>query len=300
MRVFVTGASGFVGSAVVEELIGAGHAVTGLARSDANVAGLKAAGADVHRGSLDDVASLQAGAAAADGVIHTAFDHDFSKWAENCEKDRRAIEALGAGLAGPDSKNNGKPLIITSGTALLAPGRVATEDDVAASTLPRVASEQAADALSKRGVRAMVLRLPPSVHGDGDHGFVPRLIGMAKEKGMSAYVGDGQNRWPAVHRFDAAVLYRLVLEKGVSAARYHAVGEEGVAFREIARVIGEKCSLPVKSLRREKAETHFGWFALFAGIDAPASAAKTSAAMGWKAKGVDLIADLEKGTYFGK
>jgi nucleoside-diphosphate-sugar epimerase len=295
MRVFVTGASGFVGSAVVEELIGAGHAVTGLARSDANVAALTAAGADVHRGSLEDVASLQAGAAAADGVIHCAFDHDFSKWAENCEKDRRAIEALGAGLAGTN-----KPLIITSGTALLAPGRVATEDDMAAPTLPRVASEQAADALSKRGVRAMVLRLPPSVHGDGDHGFVPRLIGMAKEKNVSAYVGDGQNRWPAVHRFDAAVLYRLVLEKGVAAARCHAVGEEGVAFREIARVIGEKCSLPVKSLTREEAETHFGWFALFAGIDAPASSAKTSAAMGWKAKGVGLIADLEKGTYFGK
>jgi nucleoside-diphosphate-sugar epimerase len=295
MRVFVTGASGFVGSAVVEELIGAGHAVTGLARSDANVAALTAAGADVHRGSLEDVASLSAGAAAADGVIHCAFDHDFSKWAENCEKDRRAIEALGAGLAETD-----KPLIITSGTALLAPGRVATEDDVAASTLPRVASEQAADALSKRGVRAMVLRLPPSVHGDSDHGFVPRLIGMAKEKGVSVYVGDGQNRWPAVHRFDAAVLYRLVLEKGVAATRYHAVGEEGVAFREIARVIGEKCALPVKSLTREEAETHFGWFALFAGIDAPASSAKTSAAMGWKAKSVGLIADLEKDTYFGK
>ena len=295
MRVFVTGASGFVGSAVVKELIGVGHAVTGLARSDANVAALTLAGADVHRGSLEDVASLQAGAAAADGVIHTAFDHDFSKWAENCEKDRRAIEALGEGLDGTN-----KPLIITSGTALLAPGRVATEDDVAASTLPRVASEQAADALAKRGVRAMVLRLPPSVHGDGDHGFVPRLIGMAKEKGASVYVGDGQNRWPAVHRFDAAVLYRLVLEKGVAAARYHAVGEEGVSFREIARVIGEKCSLPVKSLTREEAEIHFGWFALFAGIDAPASSAKTGAAMGWKAKGVGLIADLEKGTYFGK
>jgi nucleoside-diphosphate-sugar epimerase len=293
MRVFVTGASGFVGSAVVKELLGAGHQVVGLARSDANVAALKAAGADVHRGSLEDAPSLRAGAAAADGVIHCAFNHDFSKWAENCELDRRAIEALGEGLAGTD-----KPLIITSGTALLAPGRRATEDDKPATTLPRVASEQAADALAARGVRAMALRLPPSVHGDGDHGFVPMLIAAARDKGRAAYVGDGANRWPAVHRLDAAVLYRLALEKGAGGARYHAIGDEGVPFKEIARVIGEKLSLPIVSLTKEEAEAHFGWFALFAGIDAPASGAKTNVALGFQPRHVGLIEDLEKGTYF--
>lgn len=293
MRVFVTGASGFVGSAVVKELIGAGHQVVGLARSEANAAALKAAGADTHRGSLEDGESLRQGARGADGVIHCAFNHDFSRWAQNCELDRRAIEALGEGLAGSD-----KPLIITSGTALLAPGRLADEDAKAESTIPRVASEQAADALAGRGVRAMVMRLPPSVHGDGDHGFVPRLIAIARERGSAAYVGEGANRWPAVHRLDAARLYRLALEKGVGGGRYHAIGEEGVRFREIARVIGEKLGLPQVSLTGEEAEAHFGWFAMFAGIDAPASGARTKAAMGWAPRQVGLIADLEKGKYF--
>jgi nucleoside-diphosphate-sugar epimerase len=293
MRVFVTGATGFVGSAVVKELLGAGHKVLGLARSDANAAAIKAGGGEVHRGSLEEVESLRAGAKAADGVIHCAFNHDFSKWEQNCELDRRAIEALGEGLAGTD-----KPLVITSGTALLAPGRLAREDDHAMSTLPRVASELAADALAAKGVRAMVMRLPPSVHGDGDHGFVPMLIAAARDKGKAAYVGEGANRWPAVHRLDAAALYRLALEKGGAGARYHAIGDEGVAFREIARVIGEKLGLPQVSLTKEEAGAHFGWFALFAGIDAPASAAKTRAAMGWAPRQVGLIEDLEKGRYF--
>ncbi|HEX4178548.1 MAG TPA: SDR family oxidoreductase [Rhizomicrobium sp.] len=292
MRVFVTGASGFVGSAVVKELIDAGHAVTGLARSDANAAALTAMGAQPHRGSLEDLESLRAGAKAADGVIHCAFNHDFTRFVENCELDRHAIEALGDGLAG-----SGKPLIVTSGSALLAPGQLATEDQQAGTHIPRV-SEQAGDALLARGVKAMMMRLPPSVHGDGDHGFVPRLIGFAREKGKAAYVGDGANRWPAVHRLDAAVLYRLVLEKGQAGARYHAIGDEGVPFRQIARVIGEKLGVPQVSLSKQEAEAHFGWFALFAGIDAPASGDKTKAAMDWRPRHVGLIADLEKGTYF--
>jgi len=293
MRVFVTGATGFIGTAVVQELIDAGHQVLGLARSDAGAKSLIAAGAQVHHGSLEDLDSLRSGAAAADGVIHTAFIHDFSNYGPAAEADRRAIETLGAALAGSD-----RPLIITSGTLLAQrQGPLATEEDAPNPSFPRK-SEEAAIALAAHRIRTSVLRLPPSVHGNGDHGFVPRLISIAQEKGVSAYVGDGLNRWPAVHRRDAAHLYRLVLENGTAGASYHGVGDEGVPTREIAEAIGRGLNVPVVSKSREEAADHFGWIGHFFGIDGPASSAQTQERLGWRPVQPGLIADLNAEHYF--
>ncbi|RWM29589.1 SDR family oxidoreductase [Mesorhizobium sp.] len=294
MRVFVTGATGFVGSATVQELLHAGHKVLGLARSDAGANALAAAGAEVLRGNLEDLDSLRRGAAQVDGVIHTGFNHDFSRFKENCETDRRAIEAMGAELAGSD-----RPLIVTSGIGLVEPGRVATEDVPPASNsrIPRV-SEQAAYAAAEKGARVSIVRLPPSVHGAGDHGFVPILIGIAREKGASIYTGEGLNRWPAVHRLDAARLYRLVLEKGRAGARYHAVAEEGIPFREIAAVIGRRLGVPVFGKSPEESAAHFGWFAHFAAIDNEASSALTRQELGWEPTQAGLIEDVDQAVYF--
>jgi nucleoside-diphosphate-sugar epimerase len=298
MRIFVTGASGFIGSAVVKELISAGHQVVGLARSDAAAASVAAAGAEVLRGSLDDLDSLRIGVDTSDGVIHTAFIHDFANFRDAAATDVRAIEALGEALA-----RSQRPLVVTSGTALVGPGRVVTEEDVADPALlaswPR-RSEETTVSLVARGVRASAVRLPPSVHGEGDHGFVPRLIGIAREKGVSAYVGDGHNRWAAVHRFDAANLFRLAIEKDSAQARYHGVGDEGVPFREIAEVIGRHLDVPVTSISPEEAADHFGFLGRFASMDIPASSALTQQWLGWHPTHPGLLVDLDCEHYFEK
>jgi nucleoside-diphosphate-sugar epimerase len=295
MRIFVTGATGFIGSAVVQDLRSAGHQVVGLARSDTAARALAAAGASVHRGSLENLESLRAGAAEADGVVHTGFIHDFSRFEENCEIDRHAIEALGSALVGSD-----RPLIVTSGVGLLPPGRVATEDSAPTRQSPRVASEDAARTVADRDVRVSVVRLAPSVHGDGDHGFVPILIKFAREKGVSAYIEDGGNRWPAVHRLDAAHLFQLVIEKGAVEACYHGVAEEGVAFRQIADVIGRRLNVPVVSMTTEQAAAHFAWFAHFAALDVPASSARTRELLAWRPTQPRLLADIDRPTYFSE
>jgi nucleoside-diphosphate-sugar epimerase len=290
MRVFVTGATGFIGSALVPELINAGHQVLGLARSEAGAKSLAAAGAEVHQGSLEDLESLKSGAAKSDAVIHLAFNHDFSKFKENSENDRRAIEALGSALAGSD-----RLLIVTSGTALVAPGRLATEEDAPAATsasIPRIATEEAAAALAARGVRVSLVRLP-QVHDQNKQGLITFLIDLAREKRVSAFVGDGKNRWSAAHLSDTARLYRLALEKG-AAARYHAVAEEGVPMRDISEVIGRRLKLPVVAKSPAEAAEHFGWLGGFAGLDGPASSALTRERLEWRPVGPGLIADLER------
>src|ERR1700757_3074950 len=292
MRIFVTGATGFIGSAIVKELIEAGYEVLGLARSDKGALSLARAGAKVHRGSLEDLESLRSGAAASDGVIHTAFIHDFNNYGPAVEADRRAIETIGTAL-----QKSGRPMIVTSGLALLAPGRLATEEDAPSPNFPRK-SEQTAMEFASRGVRASVVRLPFSVHGDGDHGFVPRLIQVAREKGISAYIGDGLNCWPAVHRLDDARLYRLPLGRGSTGARYHGIGDEGVPTRAIAELIGRGLDVPVVSKPQEQAAEHFGWMGLFFGMSASVSSSLTRKKLGWRPTHIGLIDDLEHGAYF--
>lgn len=295
MRVFVTGATGWVGSAVVDDLVAAGHQVLGLTRSDQGATALAAAGAEVHRGSLEDLESLRCGAERSDAVIHTAFNHDFSRFAENCRQDGRAIEAIGTVLAGSD-----RPLVVTSGLAALAAGPVVTETDrplPASASYARI-SETTAIALADRGIRATTVRLPPSVHGHGDHGFVPHLIALARETGVVATVGDGQNRWAAVHRRDAARVYRLVLERGVDGGPFHAVAEEGIALRTIADVIARRLNLPVRALSPDEASAHFGWFTMFAGMGAAASSEWTRARLDWLPERPGLLADVDHPAYF--
>jgi nucleoside-diphosphate-sugar epimerase len=292
MRVFVTGASGFIGSAVVSELIAAGHQVLGLARSDSSAHAIQAAGGQVHRGDIADLDSLRTGAETADGVIHLAFNHDFADYTGAAETDRRAIEALGNALADSD-----RPFVVTSGLAGFALGHPMTEDDVASPDSPRF-SEHAALAFTSRGVRVSVLRLPPSVHGEGDHGFVPRLIDIAREKGVAGFPGDGRNKWPAVHRLDAARLFRLALESAPAGARLHAIGDEGVPVRDIAGTIGRHLGLPVTSIAPEAAVEHFGWLGTFFSLDVPASSAITRELLGWQPTRPRLLDDLDEGHYF--
>ena len=296
MRVFVTGATGWIGSAIVPELLAAGHEVVGLARSDQAATALATAGAEAHRGALDDPDSLRAGAAAADGVIHTAYNHDFSDMAAAAREDVRAIEALGTALEGSD-----RPLIVTSGLAVLPPGGVGTERDAVdpeAAGAHRIPSERAALALAERGVRASIVRPAASVHGEGDHGFVARLIEIARATGVSAYVGEGSNRWPAVHRLDAARLYRLALEAAPAGSVLHAVADEGVPTRDIAGVIGRHLDLPLVAVAPEDAAEHFGWLGRFFAADMAASSALTRELLDWNPVHPGLIADLEAGHYF--
>ncbi len=293
MKVFVTGATGFIGSRIVEELIKSGHQVLGLARSEAGAKSLIAAGAQVHRGDLKDLESLRSGATAADAVIHTGFIHDFSNFAENCEIDKRAIETLGAALEGSQ-----RPLLVTSGMGTVAQGRASTEEDAPlppSGSYPR-ASETTTEALLKRGVRASLVRLP-QVHDTVKQGLITYLIAITREKGVSAYVGDGLNRWAAVHVLDAARLYRLALEKQEAGGRYHAVAEEGVPMRNIAEAIGRGLKVPVVAKSSEEAAGHFGWLGMFVGRDLTGSSVQTQHRLGWRPTGPGLIADLKQMGY---
>jgi nucleoside-diphosphate-sugar epimerase len=294
MRIFLTGATGFIGSAIIPELINAGHQVLGLTRSDAGAQALAAAGAEVHRGTLEDPQSLRRGAAESDGVIHCAFDHDFSNFVANSEKDGRAIEALGAALAGSD-----RPLVITSGTGFgcAAPGETAIEDVFNSSNPhPRKASELAGASMLEAGINLSVVRLP-QVHDTVKQGLITPAVAIAREKGVSAYVGDGLNRYPAAHVLDVARLYRLALEKREAGARYHAVAEEGIPVRQIAEIIGRGLKVPVVAMSPEQAAGHFGWLSAFIGMDIPASSAQTQKRLGWHPTGPGLIADLEQMRY---
>jgi nucleoside-diphosphate-sugar epimerase len=291
MRVFVTGATGFIGSAVVKELISAGHQVLGLCRSDEKAPALAATGAEVHLGAIEDLDSLKKGAARSDGVIHLAFNHDFSKFKANCEDDRRVIKAFGSVLAGSD-----RPLIVTSGTGMAntVPGELATEDGatISSNLIPRAASEEAAASLAAEGVNVSVVRLP-QVHDTTKQGLVTYAIATFREKGVCAYIGDGHNRWPAAHVLDVARLYRLAIEKAEPGARYHAVAEEGVSMRDIAEVIGRRLKLPVKSIASDEAAAFYGWMAMFATHDMPASSERTQKTLGWRPTGRTLLTDLE-------
>ena len=296
MRVFVTGATGFIGVAIVRELLTTGHEVLGLARNDAAADALTRLGVEVWRGDLSDTASLIAGARACEGVIHTAFIHDFSAYAAAAETDRRAVEALAGALEG-----SGKPFVSTSGTALLAPGRIGSEKDAPAPGSAaglRAASEETVLAAAGRGVRASVVRLPPSVHGPGDHGFVPALIDIARRSGIAAFIGDGANRWPAVHRLDAARLFRLALEKAAPGSRLHGVAEEGISLRAIAEVIGKGLGVPIRSIADGEASAHFDWLAGFVAIDNPTSSAVTRDALGWRPRELDLLTEMRNSGYF--
>ncbi|PRQ08830.1 SDR family oxidoreductase [Enhygromyxa salina] len=297
MRVFITGGSGFIGSAIINELIHGGHQVLALARSDASAEALVRAGVEVHRGDLEDLDSLREGVRLAEGVIHAGFIHDFSRYTQACEIDRRAIEALGSAL-GPE-----QPLVVTSGAAIAAgTDRPATEEDVSSrgsSEVPRVATEEATAALVAQGARVSVVRLPPSVHGVGDHGFVPMLISIARDQGVSAYIGEGDNRWCAVHRLDAAVAFRLALERAPSGARLHAVAEPEIPLRKLATMIGARLGLSVVSLDPEQAAAHFDWFARFAQLDMAVSSELTRERYGWRPTHPSLFADLEGPGYFG-
>jgi nucleoside-diphosphate-sugar epimerase len=294
MRIFVTGATGFIGSVIVPELINAGHQVLGLTRSETGAKALIAAGAEAHRGDLEDPESLRRGAALADGVIHTAFNHDFSNFVAICELDRRAIEAMGSVLVGSD-----RPFVITSGTGMgnAVPGQPAIEENFNPNHQnPRKASELAGVSVADRGVNVSVVRLP-QVHDRVKQGLITYAVKLAREKGVSAYVGDGLNRWPAAHVLDTARLYRLALEKQKAGSRYHAVAEEGVPVRDIAEVIGRGLKVPVVSLSPEEAPAHFGWLSAFVGYDMPASSAQTQERLGWHPTGPGLIADLEQMNY---
>jgi nucleoside-diphosphate-sugar epimerase len=294
MKIFVTGASGFVGSAVVRELLHAGHRVLGLARTEAASQLIARVGATPHHGDLEDLDTLRSGASASDAVIHTGFIHDFANFKQCCELDRRVIDALGGALAG-----SARPLVVTSAIGLLPRGHVTERTmPLSPNPNPRVATEEACRALLDRGVNVSIVRLPPSTHGEGDHGFVPMLIQLARERGASAYVGDGSNLWSATHRFDAAKVYRLALERAEKGSFYHAVAEAGIPFRQIAEVISRRLSLPLVSKTPEEATAHFGWFAHFASLSLEASSEQTQQQLGWRPALHGLLADLEEGHYF--